>query len=155
MIAKKHLDNCTNSCYNIVSKIDKGVVKMARTKAKSAKSWERLIMLMVKGGPVTKQDIENNIEYDFMYRLSSLMFEIKLHGGVIKVQKDGRKVVSYELINIDEMKKYLTNRGLTNTQSVGKLSDLNAKPAKAKKEKVSADVATAEVDVIEVTEVTE
>lgn len=123
---------------------------MARTKAKDAKSWERLIMLMVKGGPVTKKDIEKNINYDFMYRLSSLIFEIKLHGGVIKVQKDGRKVVSYELVNIDEMKKYLAGRGF-GTTSVNKLSDLAAKPAKSKK--TSAEVATAED--IEVTEVTE
>ena len=137
---------------------------MARTKAKDAKSWERLIMLFVENGTVTKQDIEKNINYDYMYRLSSLIYEIKLHGGIIKVQKDGRKVVSYELVNIEDMKKYLAGRGFGSTQAVSKLADLAAKPAPAKKapakkpakpKKVSADVATAEVVVEEVTEVTE
>jgi len=126
---------------------------MARTKSKSAKSWERLLVLLTSGGPVTKKQIEKNVNYDFMYRLSSLIYEIKLYGGVIKVQKEGRKVVSYELVNIPEMQKYLASRGLlaSKDESVEKLTDLKAKKVV---KPVSADVATAEVDVIEVTEVT-
>jgi hypothetical protein len=126
---------------------------MARTKSKSAKSWERLLVLLTSGGPVTKKQIEKNVNYDFMYRLSSLIYEIKLYGGVIKVQKEGRKVVSYELVNIPEMQKYLASRGLSTSKdvSVEKLTDLKAKKVVETK---SADVATVEVDVIEVTEVT-
>lgn len=125
---------------------------MARGKAKDSKSWERLLTLMVNGGPFTKEMITDSIDYDYMYRLSSLIFEIKLHGGTVKVVKDGRKVVSYELVNIDTMMKYLTKRGFVPMQVKGKkitkLVDLQA-------EKVSADVATAEVDVVEVMEVTQ
>lgn len=131
---------------------------MGRGKAKDTKSWERLLGLMVNGGPFTKEMIADNIDYDYMYRLSSLIFEIKIHGGTVKVVKEGRKVVSYELVNIDTMTKYLTNKGFAPMQVKSKKA---SKPKKVEKlvdlqaEQVSADVATAEVDVVEVTEVTQ
>lgn len=127
---------------------------MPRGKSKNAKPWERLLMVMVDGKPIRKDEVQNAIDYEFMYRLSSLVLEIKLHGGTIKVVKDGRKVVSYQLTNPTEMMKYLSNRGFSPAQQsasndkIKNLKDLNAKEAEKK-------VVSDEVEIVEVTEVTE
>lgn len=115
---------------------------MPRGKSKTAKPWERLLQVMVNGDPIRKEDVSEAINYDFMYRLSSLVLEIKLHGGTIKVVKDGRKVVSYQLTNSTEMMKYLASRGFSPAQvtasksKVKKLKDLNAKETETVSEEI-------------------
>jgi len=133
---------------------------MARGKSKTAKTWEKILMVLVNGGEIKKEEIESTIGYQHMYRISTELWKIKTRNGVIRTVKDGRNVVGYELMNVKDMEKLLADRGFsvipvakkTKKQQVEKLTDL-------KTEKVvetdSADVATAEVDVIEVTEVTE
>ena len=54
-------------------------------------------------GPTTMADLEKifagtDIE-PVLYRISTLIWLIRRDGGIVKVVKDGRKVVSYELIN--------------------------------------------------------
>lgn len=103
---------------------------MARTKSAKAKPWERLMMLLVNGGKFSKQEIMDKIDYPYEYRLSSLFYEIKLYNGIIKTYKDGRKAVAYELINPQEIMKYLSNRGFSpltlNQDKVESLADLGA-----------------------------
>lgn len=128
---------------------------MPRGKSKDPKPWERLLQVMVNGEPIQKDQVQSAINYDFMYRMSSLVLEIKLHGGTIKVVKDGRKVVSYQLLNPTEMMKYLSDRGFSPIQmtakvdKVEKLADLKSEPVakKVKTEKV--------VEEMEISEVTE
>jgi len=81
---------------------------MARGKSKNARPWERLLMLLANGGIFTKEQIMDKIDYPYEYRLSSLIYEIKLYNGIIKTYKDGRKVSGYELINPQDMMKYLS-----------------------------------------------
>jgi hypothetical protein len=128
---------------------------MSRGKSKNAKTFEKILMVLINGGEIKKEQIESTIGYQHMYRISTELWKIKTRGGVIRTVKDGRKVVGYELINVKDMKKLLDDRGFSvipvakkSKKQVQKLEDLKAEP-------VSADVATAEVDVIEVTEVTE
>jgi hypothetical protein len=134
---------------------------MPRGKSKDPKPWERLLQVMVNGEPIQKDQVQNAINYEFMYRMSSLILEIKLHGGTIKVVKDGRKVVSYQLANPTEMMKYLSDRGFSpiqmnvKSEKVEKLSDLNSQPVEpvAKKFKKSkTETVVAEIVVEEVTE---
>ena len=132
---------------------------MARTKSGSHKPFQKIITLMLNGKPVTIDEIEQTLGKEIqMYRLSTYIWHIKTRAnGAIKTVKDGRKVVAYQLVNVKEVKDYMSKQNFTGssapkvakTKKVTKLDDLQA-------EKVSADVATAEVvDVVEVTEVTE
>jgi hypothetical protein len=133
-------------------------------KKSSLLQWEKVLKIMLTGQSVSRESLEKMKEMKDvpMYRLSSFIYHVKLAGGVVKVIKNGRKIEAYELVNIKDMEKYLASREkafksvaapvaskVSKKQKVEALADLQA-------EKVSADVATAEVvDVTEVTEVTE
>jgi hypothetical protein len=110
-----------------------------RTKPGKALRWERLLMVLANGGPVTLQEIEDTMDYHNMSRISCEVYIIKQkeRGGVVKVYKQGRKVVAYELINAQEMiDKHLTPFNFSVTPIVGRdgissLNDLNAKADEA------------------------
>jgi len=58
----------------------------------------------LKGETVSPEEIAASFSSDpvmtkLLYRLSTYVYDIKKNGGVIRVFKDGRKVVGYELIN--------------------------------------------------------
>ncbi len=101
---------------------------MPRGKSDKPAPWERATMLMVNGGVFTKEDIVEKTNYEYGYRISTLMYLIKVHGGIVKVHKNGRKVSGYELINTQEMIKYLSRRGFKPMQldKIEKLEDLGA-----------------------------
>jgi hypothetical protein len=98
-----------------------------------------------------------------MYRLSTYMWHIKTNAnGVVKVIKEGRKAVAYQIMNPDEIKKYLSLTGVsksgftpgktTKVTKVTKLADLNATPVVAPKVEVEAEIASEELTVTEVTQ---
>jgi hypothetical protein len=140
---------------------------MARGKSSKLKPFEKLMTIMSSGKPVTVEEIDATLGKEiYMYRLSTYMWHIKVHAnGVVKAIKDGRKVTAYQIINVDEVKKFLDRTGISKAgfvpgaiekkPSISKLSDLKAVPA-VKKAKVTK---TKEVEVvadeITVTEITE
>jgi hypothetical protein len=154
---------------------------MARTKSNKLAPFQKLLTVMISGKPVTLEEMDSLLGKEiYMYRISTYMWHIKTFaGGVVKTIKDGRKVTAYQIMNVKEVKEYMKTAGVDaksftpgavqKKASISKLADLKAQtiakaPAKKKVAKVkedvvvetvSADVATAEVDVIEVTEVTE
>jgi len=150
---------------------------MARGKSSKLKPFEKLLTIMVSGKPVTIEEIDATLGKEiYMYRLSTYMWHIKVHAnGVVKAIKDGRKVSAYQIINVDEVKKYLDRTGVTKAKfvpgavekkpSISKLADLKAVPApkkvKAKKPAkvevtVPSNAAVAVgADEIVVTEITE
>jgi hypothetical protein len=77
------------------------------------------------------------------------MWHIKTNpsaNGAIKVVKDGRKVVGYQLINVAEMREYMNRVGILNTptqDSVQKLEDLKAKELPKVKEMVVTEITEA------------
>jgi hypothetical protein len=88
---------------------------------------------MISGNVVTREEIDTLLGKEIqMYRISTYMWHIKTNpsaNGAIKVVKDGRKVVGYQLINIAEMKEYMKRVGILNTSTqnpVQKLEDLKA-----------------------------
>jgi hypothetical protein len=150
---------------------------MARGKSSKLKPFEKLLTIMVSGKPVSIEEIDTTLGKEiYMYRLSTYMWHIKVHAnGVVKAIKDGRKVTAYQIINVDEVKKYLDRTGISKSgfvpgavekkPSISKLADLDAKPApkktaakKTKKVQVSvpsnADIENG-ADEITVTEITE
>lgn len=119
-------------------------------KQKKLKPFEKLLTVMISGEPVSKETIETLLGKEiFMYRISTYMWHIKTFAnGVVKTHKDGRKAVAYQIINVDEVKKYMKQNDVPFNQQkkVESIKEL------AKEEPV---VAKATEDVLEVTEVTE
>lgn len=132
---------------------------MARIKSGKPIRKERLLQVLANGGLITKRQIELTMQYQAMYRIPTELWKLKKMGAIVKSHKDGRTVVGYELLNVDEMKKLLAQSGfdvlplVSDEDDVKALSDLNAKPAKAKATKPAKVVAPVIED--EVTEITE
>ena len=132
------------------------------TKRKDARRHELILQVLVNGGPITKEQIEQTTQYEAMYRLSAVMWWLKRHGAVIRVHKEGRKVVAYELMNVAEMTKMLDARGLVAIPIKGKAKTkavAKSKPVvsmdelKAEATEITAPVVQPKVS--EVTEITE
>ena len=98
------------------------------TKRIRLSAWEKVFVTLMSGEPVTK-DYFNSTLGNLSYKISSYILEIKIQSkAIIRVAKDGRKVVSYQLVNPAEAMQYWTDRGITLDQ-ITTLKDLNAEPA--------------------------
>lgn len=78
------------------------------------KPFEKLLIAcMMTGNPVTKEEIDSVLGKEiYMYRISTYIWNIKYYAnGIIKVVKNGRKVISYQLVNVDEVCGYLKRVG--------------------------------------------
>jgi len=119
-------------------------------KQKKLKPFEKLLTVMISGEPVSKETIETLLGKEiFMYRISTYMWHIKTFAnGVVKTHKDGRKAVAYQIVNVDEVKKYMKQNDVPFNQQkkVESIKQL------AKEEPT---VAATSSDVLEVTEVTQ
>lgn len=127
---------------------------MARIKNGSLKQHEKILIQMLSGKPVTVKEIDDVLGKEIeMYRISAYILGIKYdYKGVIKTAKNGRNVISYQLVNVDEVKKLFETKH-PNTVSkiiqVTKLSDLSAKPVERNKEKVQEQLEVTEITVTE------
>lgn len=70
---------------------------------------EKVAALLVSGKPVSPEEIRKHFEgtdqETVMYRLSTNIYNIRKDGGIIRVVKNGRNVVSYQLVNFEEFNK--------------------------------------------------
>ncbi len=110
------------------------------TKTMKLKPFQKLLTLMISGKPVTIEEIDTLLGKEiYMYRLSTYIWHIKtVANGVVKAIKTGRKVTAYQIVNVDQVKEYMTRVGVTGSgftpgaivkkQSISKLADLNSKP---------------------------
>jgi hypothetical protein len=131
---------------------------MARNKSGKLYPFEKLLTLLISGEAYTVQQIEEKLGDDiYIYRLSTYMWHIKTNAnGVIRTVKDGRKVVSYQLVNVKEVKKYMDRVGAS--KSNFQPGQEQKKPSKAKvKTKVVklVDLDAKPIEVPEVPEVVE
>jgi len=116
---------------------------MARGKSKDLKQFQKVLTVLVSGNPVTVDEIEATLGGEiYMYRLSTEIWCIKNYaGGIVKSIKDGRKVVAYQLMNVDEVKEYMKRVGINTAKftpnaskkkpsvcKLAKLADLGAQP---------------------------
>jgi len=104
------------------------------------KPFQKLLTLMISGNAVTRDEIDTLLGKEiYMYRISTYMWHIKtIANGVIRINKEGRKVVSYQLVNVEAVKEYMKRVGVLNTTftpgevekkpSISKLDDLEAQP---------------------------
>lgn len=135
------------------------MAKTQKTKVVKLKPFEKVLTIMISGKPTMKSEIDELLGHEiYMYRISTYMWHIKtIANGIVKVVKDGRKVVGYQLVNVDEVKEYMKRAGvMTYTPSakpVAKLKDLQ--PVELPKEDVAvvAEVKTdSDMTVTEVTQ---
>ena len=116
---------------------------MARGKSKDLKQFQKVLTVLVSGNPVTVDEIEATLGGEiYMYRLSTEIWCIRNYaGGIVKSIKDGRKVVAYQLMNVDEVKEYMKRVGINTATftpnaskkkpsvcKLAKLADLGAQP---------------------------
>ena len=102
--------------------------------AKSAKTpklkpFQKILNMLISGDVTSKDQINDRLGKEIqMYRISTYIWHIKTQAdGIIRVVKDGRRVVGYQLVNVKDIVKYLKNTNtLLSPEPVEKLSDLNA-----------------------------
>jgi len=67
---------------------------------------ENIAAVLLSGNPVSPNEIvmcfKDTDQEKVLYRLSTNIYNIRKDGGVIRVHKDGRKVVGYQLMNPEE-----------------------------------------------------
>ena len=107
--------------------------------AKTPRTCDRLLMVLVnRKGAVTEADIASEMQYDSMYRISTEFWRLKKRGAVIKTVRDGRKVTGYELVNVAEMKSYLSDKGFASFTPAKAPKTATAKVAAVKPAKAPA-----------------
>lgn len=101
---------------------------MPRGPSTKIKQFQKVLSLMLSGKPVTIEELNNKLGSEIeMYRISSYILAIKYEGGVVRAIKNGRNVTAYQLMNVNEMLKYLKRVGMLNA-SYEKLNELEAQP---------------------------
>ena len=131
--------------------------KTSATKIKPVRlnHTQKLVTVMISGKVVTSEEIEALLGDQIqMYKLSTYMWAIKTKmNGTIKVIKEGRKVVGYQLMNpkdlfaANKVREYLKQNG-----TVTKLEDLGAKEVETQVAEVEVAVVSNEMEITEVTE---
>ena len=106
--------------------------------------WQKAIIVLSQGGVFSAEKLCEEMQYDSVYRVSNVLLDTKIFAGaIIKSVRDGRKVVGYELVNIDEMKQLIASGAFAasatkavakpKTTTVKTAVTKTAKPVKAKK----------------------
>ena len=106
--------------------------------------WQKAIVVLSQGGVFSAEKLCEEMQYDSVYRVSNVLLDTKIFAGaIIKSVRDGRKVVGYELVNIDEMKQLIASGAFAasatkavakpKTTTVKTAVTKTAKPVKAKK----------------------
>jgi hypothetical protein len=125
--------------------------------------FQKLLTIMISGKPVMLTEIDTLLGKEiYMYRMSTYMWHIKVNAnGVVKPIKEGRKVIGYQIMNVNQVKDYMNLAGISGSNftpgsvekkpSISKLADLKAVPV-VKEEPI---VQSVEIDEMTVTEVTE
>lgn len=105
---------------------------MSKVKAKVAmpnlSAHDKVLAVLMSGDPVPKK-VFVDMFGDMSYKLSAYILYCKNERtkAVIRANREGRNVVSYQLMNPKDVEQYWTNRGI-NLNTIKSLSDLNATP---------------------------
>ena len=88
---------------------------MARGKSDKLAPFQKLMLIMASGKAVTVDEIDATLGKEIhMYRLSTYIWLMKTNANaVVKAIKDGRKITAYQIVNVDEVKKYLDRNRVT------------------------------------------
>jgi hypothetical protein len=96
--------------------------------AKKANRWQRALIVLTRGGVFSPEQLCKEMNYKSLYRISSVILNTKNRGGaIVKSVRNGRKVTGYELVNVNEMKELIKNKGLDSSSPV-KVAKAKASP---------------------------
>lgn len=101
--------------------------------------WQKALTVLSRGGVFSAEDLCKEMQYNSVYRVSSIVLDTKIFAGaVIKTVRSGRKVTGYQLVNVDEMKKLVSDKGFVSltSKSVAKQTATVAKVVAVKSAKV-------------------
>ena len=80
---------------------------------KKSHIYQKLLLLLSSGDPVPVDVLKEKLKDEMHgYRISTRIYEIKCMGGVVRVTKEGRKVLTYQVMNASTMRTYLRRIGL-------------------------------------------
>lgn len=105
--------------------------------------WQKAVIVLSQGGVFSAEKLCKEMGYDCVYRVSNVLLDTKIFAGaIIKSVRDGRKVVGYELVNIDEMKQLIASGvfAASATKAVAKPKTATVKTAVAKTAKATKPV---------------
>lgn len=84
-----------------------------RGKNKKAGQPEKLLLVMLDGHEVPMDEIQTLLGSELVVaRISTYFWELKKIGADIRRNRVGRKIVSYQLLNPEQMTTYARERGL-------------------------------------------
>ena len=70
---------------------------------------EKVAAVLLSGKPVSPDEIKacfaGTDQENVLYRLPTNIHNIRKDGGIIRVHKEGRRVIAYQLVNVDEFNK--------------------------------------------------
>ncbi len=91
----------------------------------------KVLAVLMSGQAVPKKVLEDMFGA-MSYKLSAYILYCKNERtkAVIRANREGRKVISYQLMNPQDVQQYWTNRGI-NLNAINVLADLNATPVDA------------------------
>jgi len=92
---------------------------------------DKVLAVLMSGQAVPKK-VFDDMFGELSYKISAYILYCKNERtkAVIRANREGRKVVSYQLMNPKDVQQYWTNRGI-NLDTIKSLSDLNATPVDA------------------------
>lgn len=98
---------------------------MAKSKTVKLKPFQKVLNVLISGKPVTKDEIDARFGSEIqMYRISTYMWHVKTFaGGIVKSIKDGRKVTAYQLMNVEQITKYMNDNRVMLNQTQEQLTD--------------------------------
>lgn len=100
------------------------------------KQCQKVLTVLITGKVVSKSELTTTLAKDIVVtRLPTYMWNLKKLGADIKVNKDGKKVVSYQLMNVDKMKALAEAPSANTAKPVVAASAAAAKKPVAKKAK--------------------
>jgi DUF1009 family protein len=123
------------------------MAKTATVKKVKLKPFQKMLNVMITGKSVSKEEFETLLGDQIqMYRISTYIWHMKTNANaVVKVLKEGRKAVGYQICNVSEVKEYLKRSGTllakttTTKPQVEKLADLEAEQIQTQVEQIAVN----------------
>jgi len=93
--------------------MDGEVKRRGRGRGKGAGQSEKLLLVLLDGHEATVQEIETLLSSQIvMSKFSTYLWRLKKRGAYIRSNRVGRRIVSYQLQNPEEMRAYALERKL-------------------------------------------
>lgn len=88
-------------------------MRKGRGRSKKGRQAEKILLVLLDGHETPVTELEHLLSSEIVFsRLSSYLWDLKKLGAYIRSNRIGRKIVSYQLQNPEEMHAYAQERKL-------------------------------------------